>query len=146
MNDDLSRMVLNPDVTVRSRGVMEKCTFCVQRLQDGKLRAKKENRTLLTGNVGADGKEAWDVKTACQQACTAGAIVFGNVNDSKSAITRTRSGNMNRLFYVLEQLHTLPNVSYLPKVRNTEHLAGAHEVAPKAGQLPGSATHDAEQH
>lgn len=146
MNDDLTRMVLNPDVTVRSRGVMEKCSFCVQRLQEGKLRAKKENRPLLSGNVGADGKEAWDVKTACQQACSAGAIVFGNVNDSQSAITKTRSGNMNRLFHVLEQLHTLPNVSYLPKVRNTDHLAGAHEAAADAGKLPGSTTHGAEQH
>jgi molybdopterin-containing oxidoreductase family iron-sulfur binding subunit len=146
MNDDLTRMVLNPDVTVRSRGVMEKCSFCVQRLQDGKLRAKKENRTLVTGNVDASGKEQWDVKTACQQACSAGAIVFGNVHDAQSAVNKHRSGNMKRLFYVLEPLHTLPNISYLPKIRNTDRLSGAHEVSPQAGKLPASTTHDADQH
>ncbi|HEY0678076.1 MAG TPA: TAT-variant-translocated molybdopterin oxidoreductase [Chitinophagaceae bacterium] len=146
MNDDLSRMVLNPDVTVRSRGVMEKCSFCVQRLQDGKLRAKKENRTLNTGNLDAAGNEQWDLKTACQQACSAGAIVFGNVNDSQSAVTKHRASNMKRLFYVLEPLHTLPNVSYLPKVRNTDRLSGAHEVTPQSGKLPASTTHDASQH
>jgi molybdopterin-containing oxidoreductase family iron-sulfur binding subunit len=130
MNDDLTRMVLNPDVTVRSRGVMEKCSFCVQRLQDAKLKAKKENRTMNTGNVDEAGAEHWDVKTACQQACSAGAITFGNVNDAGSAVSKHRQANMKRLFYVLEPLHTLPNVSYLPKVRNTDKLAAeAHEGA-----------------
>lgn len=144
MNDDLSRMVLNPDVTVRSRGVMEKCSFCVQRLQDGKLKAKKENRTLNSGNVDANGVEQWDIKTACQQACSAGAIVFGNANDAGSAVSRHRAGNMKRLFYVLEPLHTLPNVSYLPKVRNTEYMAAAqevHETQEHQGALPGAKEH-----
>jgi molybdopterin-containing oxidoreductase family iron-sulfur binding subunit len=116
MNDDLTRMVLNPDVTVRSRGVIEKCSFCVQRLQEGKLKAKKESRPLETGGEG----KQWDVKTACQQACPPNAIVFGNVNDSKSAVAAHREENSSRLFYSLEQLHVLPNVSYLAKVRNTE--------------------------
>jgi MoCo/4Fe-4S cofactor protein with predicted Tat translocation signal len=123
MNDELTRMVLNPDVTVRSRGVIEKCSFCVQRLQEGKLKAKKESRPLKTGGE----VNEWDVKTACQQACPPNAIVFGNVNDKKSAVTAHRSDNANRLFYSLEQLHVLPNVSYLAKVRNTEdahHAAG----------------------
>ena len=71
MNDDLTRMVLNPDVTVRSRGVMEKCSFCVQRTQEGKLKAKRENRPLTDA----------DIKTACQQACAADSIVFGNANN-----------------------------------------------------------------
>ncbi|HYF32348.1 MAG TPA: TAT-variant-translocated molybdopterin oxidoreductase [Chitinophagaceae bacterium] len=146
MNDDLSRMVLNPDVTVRSRGVMEKCTFCVQRLQDAKLQAKKENRRLYTGNLDTSGQEKWDVKTACQQACSAGAIVFGNANDTQSAVSIHRASNNKRLFYVLEPLHTLPNISYLPKIRNTERLSGAHEVAPKSGQLPASTTHESEAH
>jgi len=125
MNDDLSRMVLNPDVTVRSRGVMEKCSFCVQRLQDGKLKAKKENRKLVTGNLDANGKEQWDLKTACQQACSAGAIVFGNVNDSQSVVSKHRAENPGRLFYVLEPLHTLSNISYLAKVRNADKLSAA---------------------
>jgi MoCo/4Fe-4S cofactor protein with predicted Tat translocation signal len=117
MNDDLSRMVLNPDVTVRSRGVMEKCSFCVQRLQDGKLKAKKEDRVLTDS----------DVKTACQQSCPTSAIVFGNSNNSKSAVVKTRQENEQRLYHVLEELHVLPNISYLAKVRNTE--AGVKENA-----------------
>ena len=117
MNDDLTRMVLNPDVTVRSRGVIEKCSFCVQRLQEGKLKAKKENRTLTDG----------DVKTACQQACAADSIVFGNVNNKDSEISTVRRENQNRLFYALEQLHVLPNVNYLAKIRNTDLLTGVKE-------------------
>lgn len=116
MNEDLTRMVLNPDVTVRSRGVIEKCSFCVQRLQEGKLKAKKESRPLETGGEG----KGWDLKTACQQSCPTGAIVFGNANDKHSAISMHREENENRLFYSLEQLHVMPNVSYLAKVRNIE--------------------------
>ncbi len=116
MNDDLTRMVLNPDVTVRSRGVMEKCSFCVQRLQDGKLKAKKEDRPLL---------DMQDVRTACQQACPTEAIVFGNINDSKSAVVKERVDNQHRLYHVLEELHVLPNISYLAKVRNPEAEAKA---------------------
>lgn len=112
MNDDLTRMVLNPDVTVRSRGVIEKCSFCVQRLQEAKLNAKKENTTL------ADGK----AKTACMQACPTDAIVFGNVHDKESKIAKTRAENDDRLFYVIEQIHTLPNVNYLAKIRNTSEM------------------------
>ena len=114
MNEELSRMVLNPDVTVRSRGVIEKCSFCVQRLQEGKLKAKKASRTLKTG-----ANDEWDLKVACQQACPSDAIVFGNINDSKSAIVKSRVDNHFREFYSIEQVHTLPNVSYLAKVRNT---------------------------
>ena len=108
MNDDLTRMVLNPDVVVRCRGVMEKCTFCVQRFQEGKLKAKRENRVLNDG----------DVKTACQQACPTKAIVFGNANDSNSAIVKCRQENEQRVYHVLEELHVLPNLNYLAKVRN----------------------------
>lgn len=114
MNEDLTRMVLNPDVTVRSRGVIEKCSFCVQRLQDGKLKAKKESRPLKSGKNGE-----WDLKVACQQSCPSEAIVFGNVNDAESMISQARKDS-NRLFYSLEFLHVLPNVNYLAKVRNTE--------------------------
>jgi len=110
MNDDLTRMVLNPDVVVRSRGVMEKCSFCVQKLQAAKLDAKKENRMLKDG----------DAKTACQLACSADAIVFGNVHDKDSQINKVRNENQQRTFLVLDQLHVLPNITYLTKVRNVE--------------------------
>jgi molybdopterin-containing oxidoreductase family iron-sulfur binding subunit len=112
MNDDLTRMVLNPDVTVRSRGVMEKCTFCVQRLQEAKLTAKRDSRPMVDS----------DIKVACQQACPTNAINFGNANDKNSSITKTRMENPNRQFYVLEQLHVLPNVTYMAKVRNLEEM------------------------
>jgi len=121
MNDDLTRMVLNPDVTVRSRGVIEKCSFCVQRLQAAKLDAKKESRPMVDS----------DVKVACQQSCPTNAINFGNANDKHSAITKVRVENPNRQFYVLEQLHVLPNVTYLAKVRNSEeeeHVEAAHKT------------------
>jgi MoCo/4Fe-4S cofactor protein with predicted Tat translocation signal len=116
MNDDLTRMVLNPDVTVRSRGVIEKCSFCVQRLQDSKLEAKKQQDPALVRNV----------KTACMQACPTNAISFGNVNDKESEVSKARA-DKNRNFYVLEQLHVLPNVSYLAKVRNTDRHVGIAE-------------------
>lgn len=124
MNDDLTRMVLNPDVTVRSRGVIEKCSFCVQRLQESKLKAKKDSRPLADS----------DIKVACQQACPTNAITFGNANDKHSAITMMRTENPNRQFYVLEQLHVLPGVTYLAKVRNTEsaHGEAKHEAKKEA--------------
>ena len=118
MNDDLTRMVLNPDVTVRSRGVMEKCSFCVQRLQDSKLEAKKQKDPKLVRNV----------KVACMQACPTNAISFGNVNDKESDIYKIRNVEQkHRAFYVLEQLHVLPNVNYLAKVRNTDRHIGVEE-------------------
>lgn len=116
LNDDLSRMVLNPDVTVRSRGVMEKCSFCVQRLQEGKLNAKKEDRPIKDG----------EIKTACMQACPTHAIMFGNVNDKDSKISKLRyEEQTERKFYVLEQIHTLSNVNYLAKIRNTQREVGS---------------------
>ncbi len=118
MNEDLTRMVLNPDVTVRSRGVMEKCSFCVQRLQDSKLEAKKQEDPSLVRNV----------KTACMQACPTNAISFGNANDKDSEVYKIRNvEQVNRNFYVLEQLHVLPNVSYLAKIRNTDRKIGTAE-------------------
>ncbi len=129
MNDDLTRMVLNPDVTVRSRGVIEKCSFCVQRLQEAKLTAKKDSRPLVDS----------DIQTACQQACSTDAIVFGNVNDKKSAVNqlRTKDG-VNRTYYVLEQLHILPNVSYMAKVRNTDRHVGNEGEASHNGVSHGT--------
>jgi MoCo/4Fe-4S cofactor protein with predicted Tat translocation signal len=111
INSDLTRMVLNPEVTVRSRGVIEKCSFCVQRTQAGKAKAKSENRTLTDA----------DTISACAQACPTNAIVFGNVNNKESEIAKIRGEeNKHRVFYTLEELHVLPNVSYLYKVRNSD--------------------------
>ena len=107
MNDDLSRMVLNPDVTVRSRGVMEKCSFCVQRLQEGKLKAKKEDRPL---------KDMEDVRTACQQACPTDAIIFGNINDPNSRIAKKKAEE--REYQVLADLNFRPRTTYTAGVIN----------------------------
>ena len=140
MNDDLTRMVLNPDVTVRSRGVIEKCSFCFQRLQAAKLQAKKEDRPLKDS----------DAKTACQTACPTNAIVFGNVHDSESAVSKIRKDNPQRSYAVLEQLHVLPNVNYLAKIRNTEEAdsywgGGEHGGEHKAeGGHTGEAGHQAD--
>jgi MoCo/4Fe-4S cofactor protein with predicted Tat translocation signal len=118
MNEDLTRMVLNPDVTVRSRGVIEKCSFCVQRLQEGKLEAKKHGDASMIRNV----------QTACSQACPTNAISFGNVNDKESDVYKIRNADQkHRAFYVLDQLHVLPNVNYLAKVRNTDRHIGVEE-------------------
>jgi molybdopterin-containing oxidoreductase family iron-sulfur binding subunit len=117
MNDDLTRMVLNPDVTVRSRGVIEKCSFCVQRLQAAKLSAKRDSRPMVDS----------DIKVACQQSCPTSAITFGNANDKHSAITKVRVDSPNRQYAVLEQLHVLPNVTYLTKVRNSEEHEATKE-------------------
>ena len=111
-------MVLNPDVTVRTRGVIEKCSFCVQRLQETKLEAKKQQDPTMVRNV----------KTACMQACPTHAISFGNVNDKESDVYKIRNVDQkHRAFYVMEQLHVLPNVSYLAKVRNTDRHIGVEE-------------------
>ena len=118
INDDLTRMVLNPDVTVRSRGVMEKCSFCVQRLQDAKLTAKKAGRPMKDG----------EARTACQQSCPSDCITFGNVNDKESEIYKLRKKDqMERTFYVLEHIHTLPNINYLAKIRNTDEIVAGNE-------------------
>ena len=118
INDDLTRMVLNPDVTVRSRGVMEKCSFCVQRLQDAKLTAKKLGRPMKDG----------EARTACQQSCPSDCITFGNVNDKESEIYKIRYREQaERTFYVLEHIHTLPNINYLSKIRNTDEIIAGNE-------------------
>ncbi len=109
--DDLGRMVLNPDVVVRSRGVMEKCSMCVQRIQKGKLDAKTAERKLVDG----------DINTACAEACPANAILFGDVNDPSSEISLLRKREENeRNYFILEELGVKPSVSYLTKVRNCD--------------------------
>jgi MoCo/4Fe-4S cofactor protein with predicted Tat translocation signal len=107
--DDLGRMVLNPDVVVRSRGVMEKCSMCIQRIQAGKLEAKKAERKLVDG----------DIRLACAQACPTNAILFGDLNDDSSAIAILRKED-ERNYFILEEIGIKPTVSYLTKVRNAE--------------------------
>jgi molybdopterin-containing oxidoreductase family iron-sulfur binding subunit len=104
--DNLTRMVLNPDVTVRSRGVIEKCSFCVQRIQEGKLTAKREQRKLRDQ----------DVKTACQTACPTGAIVFGDDNDKEGILAERLENPLNYL--VLEEVNTQSAVRYQARVNN----------------------------
>ncbi|TVR42168.1 MAG: 4Fe-4S dicluster domain-containing protein [Bacteroidia bacterium] len=106
MNSDFGRMVLNPDVTVRERGVVEKCSFCVQRIQEGKLNAKSERRKLKDG----------EILPACVQSCPAGALVFGDLNDKDSRVAGLIKDPRN--YHLLEELHTLPSVGYLTKIRN----------------------------
>ena len=108
MNSELGKMVLNPDVIVRQRGVVEKCSFCVQRIQEKKLLAKSENRELHDG----------EIVTACQQSCPTDAIQFGNLLDKESKVSK--SNETKRMYHLLESLHTLPSTSYLTKVRNKE--------------------------
>ena len=121
-NSDLSRLVLNPDVTVRERGVVEKCTLCVQRIQEKKLEAKLEGRPLRDG----------EIQPACVQSCPSGALVFGNLNDPESGVSRQMKEERN--YHLLEQLHTLPSVGYLTKVRNTEPPAADQGDTPQADQ------------
>ena len=105
-NSDLGRMVLNPDVTVRSRGVVEKCSMCVQRIQEKKQLAKLEGRPIAEG----------EIKTACAQSCPGNAIVFGDLANPESRISKLFKDKRN--YHLLEELHTLPSVGYLTKVRN----------------------------
>ncbi len=107
-SNDLGKMVINPDVTVRSRGVMEKCSFCVQRIQTAKLTAKRENRKL--------GKD--EFTTACAQTCPSNAIVFGDLNDKNSDIAKLYAND--RSYHVLEELGVKPSVQYMTKIRNND--------------------------
>jgi molybdopterin-containing oxidoreductase family iron-sulfur binding subunit len=100
----------NPEVTVRSRGVMEKCSFCVQRIYEAKQKAKEQGRLVRDG----------DVVTACQSACPANAIIFGNINDANSQIRKWANSDLN--YKVLEELNVRPNVNYLAKLRYEESV------------------------
>jgi molybdopterin-containing oxidoreductase family iron-sulfur binding subunit len=100
-------MVLNPDVTVRSKGVIEKCSFCVQRLQEGKLTAKREGRMLRDA----------DVKTACQTSCPTGAITFGDMN-ANDVLASKLENPLN--YIVLEETNVRSSVQYTMKVNNRD--------------------------
>jgi len=108
MNNDLGRMVLNPDVVVRSRGVMEKCSLCIQMTQKTILDAKLKGEEIKDGTF----------QTACSNACTTGAMVFGDLNDKKSKVAALHEGD--RMYHLLEHVGTKPNVMYQVKVRNTD--------------------------
>ncbi|WP_297797555.1 TAT-variant-translocated molybdopterin oxidoreductase [uncultured Eudoraea sp.] len=106
-NNDLGKMVINPDVTVRSRGVIEKCSLCIQMTQKTILDAKREGREIVDG----------EFQTACSNACSNGAIVFGDSNDEESQVTELKKND--RMYHLLESVGTKPNVFYHVKVRNT---------------------------
>jgi len=108
LNNEFTQLVLNPDVTTRSRGVMEKCSMCIQRIQGGKLQAKLEKRPLRDG----------DIKMACQEACSANAIVFGDSNDPNSEVSKALRSE--RIYYVLEEINVKPGIGYMTKIRNTD--------------------------
>ncbi|MFY9610192.1 MAG: 4Fe-4S dicluster domain-containing protein [Blastocatellia bacterium] len=104
--DPIANLALNPDVTVRSRGVMEKCTFCVQRIEEAKIHARNEGRNIRDG----------EIQTACQQSCPARAISFGDLVDADSSVGKLKHDE--RDYILLEELNLRPQISYLAKVRN----------------------------
>jgi molybdopterin-containing oxidoreductase family iron-sulfur binding subunit len=111
MNDDLGRMVLNPDVTVRSRGVMEKCSFCIQNTQSVILKAKLEGRPVAKGE--------FNDAVACSAACSSGAMRFGDINEDESPISKLIKDD--RAYHLLDTVGTKPNVVYQVKVRNNKN-------------------------
>jgi molybdopterin-containing oxidoreductase family iron-sulfur binding subunit len=113
------KLMRNPDVSVRSRGVMEKCSYCVQRITATKIAADKENRLIRDG----------EIVTACQQACPTDAIVFGNINDGDSRVSKLK--RQERSYGVLEDINTRPRTTYVAEVLNinTELAAARGEFA-----------------
>lgn len=106
--EDTVKLVHNPEVTVRTRGVMEKCNFCLQRIMEARQEATKQGRDV----------KGTDVRTACQDACPANAIVFGDMNDPESDVSKLIKHNLN--YITLEYLNIKPNISYIAKLRNTK--------------------------
>jgi molybdopterin-containing oxidoreductase family iron-sulfur binding subunit len=123
-NTQTHKLQRNPDVTVRSRGVMEKCTYCVQRINHARIQAKREARAIRDG----------EVLTACQSACPTDAIVFGNINDPNSRVTRLKASPRN--YAMLDELNTRPRTTYLAAVRHP------HPSLPHHASVGGHDTED----
>jgi len=109
-NNPLGKMVINPDVTVRTRGVMEKCSFCVQKIQEAKLKVKREGKSM----------DQVEVKTACQKTCPSNAIVFGDLHNENSEINKLYKNE--RAFSVLDEINVQSSVKYMTKIRNTHNI------------------------
>ncbi len=135
MNNELGRMVLNPDVTVRSRGVIEKCSMCVQRIQAGKLAAKREKRRPVDG----------EIETACSSSCPSGSIIFGDMLDPESRISKILAVEKEgRAFHMLEEINVQPQITYLVKVKNKDEVRAKRS---KAGNVKKDAAgHGHEEH
>ncbi len=135
--NDLGRMVLNPDVTVRSRGVMEKCTLCVQRIQAGKLEAKKEKRRPMDG----------EIQTACSQVCPTSAITFGDLLDENSQIAKMIAEEHDkRAYHLLEEINVKAQIAYLTKIRNTDEKKAMFKADEHGGGHEEHKEHKGEKH
>jgi molybdopterin-containing oxidoreductase family iron-sulfur binding subunit len=118
---EILKLLRNPEVTVRTRGVMEKCTYCIQRISAARIKAKRENRPIADG----------EVVTACQQACPTEAIVFGNLNDPQSRLVQLKKSPLD--YGVLAELNTKPRTTYLPRIVNSHPSLPPPSAASEAG-------------